>query len=370
MTSNGPVRPAHVGYADIVEHIRIEILGDRLRPGDRLPTVRAMATSLGVNANTVARAYAELARDGVIETHHGGGTMVSLRLDRDGVAARHAERVNVMLGTAVLSALSMGYAPGEIEAAVASQLARWRESAQQPAVRAGVETLHVVGSRDLVVELLAAKARLAETPIELLLHLTNSADGLAALAAGTADLAGCHIYDPVSRDFNIAAVHRVLPGRRVALIELTRREQGMLISRDRGLTLASLEDLGVGRPRVGTRAPGSGTHAYFDWHLRQARVQPESLQMDLYESHLAVAAAVAGGVVDVGLGIRAAAQAYGLDFVHVGWERYELATMAEQLERPAVSMLLDVIASQPFRSAAASLGGYDPSTSGRVRYVT
>lgn len=380
------VRLAHADalYERIAAEILRRVASGKLRPGDRLPPIRQAAGEWGVNLNTVARAYAALAERGILETRAGGGTVVArtpqdISVDGlDPVSQARAERLQARLGSAVLEALAAGYAEAEIEAAVSAQLARWRASrvidphaeADDPA--AAVDTarvLRLVGSHDLALEVLAGRLRALPESITLEVVPTDSLDGLFALARGTTDLAGCHLLDPETGEHNVSFVRRMLPGEPVLLVTLAHRQQGLIVAAGNPKRVQGIPDLGRPDLTIVNRHRGSGTRVLLDDALVRAQIDPSTLRgYDREEAtHLAVAGAVAAGTADAGLGILAAARAYGLDFVPVARERYELALRPATASRPAVQKLLETLRSFDFRAVVTALGGYDTSESGAVR---
>lgn len=383
------VRLAHADslYERIAAEILRQVAAGELRPGDRLPPIRQAAVKWGVNLNTVARAYAALAERGILETRAGGGTVVARgRPDGahggvDPVGQARAERLQARLGSAVLEALAAGYGEAEIEAAVSAQLARWRATrGTDHDAGAGVDEarhavaanlLRLVGSHDLALDVLAGRLRARPDPVTLEVVATDSLDGLFALARGAADLAGCHLLDPETGDHNLPFVRRLLPGEAVLLVTLAHRQQGLIVAAGNPKGIGGLADLG--RPGIAmvNRHRGSGTRVLLDEALARAGVEPASVRGYDHEeaTHLAVAGAVAAGTADAGLGILAAARAYGLDFVPVARERYELALRPATAARPAVEALLETLRSDDFRAVVTALGGYDTAESGAMRSV-
>lgn len=113
-------------YQQIVQGIKHQVANGTLKPGEQIPTIRALADQLGVNVNTVARAYAALDRSGVISVQQGRGTYIAERPDHATMREeRHAE-LHRLIGYAVLEALSLGYTQGEVEGAFAENLNQWR----------------------------------------------------------------------------------------------------------------------------------------------------------------------------------------------------------------------------------------------------
>lgn len=111
-------------YLQIVERIKHMVAVGALSPGDQLPTVRRLADDLGVNFNTVARAYALLNNDHVISTQQGRGTYVRQRTGEPTLSALRAERLSVLLDRAVVDALSLGYATDEVRKAFETAIKR------------------------------------------------------------------------------------------------------------------------------------------------------------------------------------------------------------------------------------------------------
>ena len=383
------VRLAHADslYERIAGEILRRVAACELRPGDRLPPIRQAAGEWGVNLNTVARAYATLAERGILETRAGGGTVVArgrAGADLDGldpVSQARAERLQARLGSAILEALAAGYGEAEIEAAVSAQLARWRAArvADPRASRAdgtvapeqAEHLLRLVGSHDLALEVLAGRLRGQPRSVTLEVVPTDSLDGLFALARGVADLAGTHLLDPETGEYNVPFVRRLLPGEAVLLVTLAHRQQGLIVAAGNPKRIQGIDDLRRSDVTIVNRHRGSGTRVLLDDALSRAGIDPAALPGYEREeaTHLAVAGAVASGTADAGLGILAAARAYGLDFVPVARERYELALRPSTAGRVAVTSLLETLRSADFRAVVTALGGYDTAESGAVRSV-
>jgi GntR family transcriptional regulator len=119
-------------YLQIVDQIKHLIAAGRLRPGEQLPTIRQLAVDLGVARNTVAHAYKELNREGVISTRQGRGTLVSEQPDQLQLARMRRERLGLAFSKPFVEALRLGYSMREIEEAVIEQLTRWWTETQNP----------------------------------------------------------------------------------------------------------------------------------------------------------------------------------------------------------------------------------------------
>ncbi|MCC7104776.1 MAG: GntR family transcriptional regulator [Chloroflexi bacterium] len=359
------------GYAELCDHLRARVARGELAPGARLPTVRALACELGVNPNTVGRAYSTLAREGVLTTQTGAGTRVAQRPETHLYQEARVARLRELLGSAVLHALGLGYRPEQIEAAVSVQLARWqtsRREAEEP--RAAAElTLTFAGSHDLTIDLLAARLQRRDPPVWLHASYEGSLAGLTAVARGEAHLAGCHLLDEESGEYNLPFVARMLAPRSAVLVMVASREQGLIVAADDPKRVHRIEDLARPDVVLAARQSGSGTHALLQHELRRRGIAFEQIRTDgrTYTTHLAVASAVADGAADCGLGVRAAALAYGLAFHPVAVEPYELVVPRESLDEPGVVALLEMLSDESFRRTIGELGGYTVSSTGQRR---
>jgi putative molybdopterin biosynthesis protein len=230
-------------------------------------------------------------------------------------------------------------------------------------------TLLAVGSHDVAIDLLAG--HLAARGLELVSANVGSIAGLATLAAGGTHVAGTHAIDPATGTYNDVAVRRYAPGMRVALVHFATREQGLIVKAGNPLGLHSLRDVARTKARFVNRQKDAGTRMLLDLLLARDGISHE--EIDGYDriefTHLAVAALVAEGSADCGLGILAAARALGCDFLPLAKEPYELAIDANQLEDRRIAALLEELASDELRKEVEELGGYDTSRSGEMRFV-
>ncbi len=358
-------------YAQIIEQVRIAVAGGQVSPGDKLPTVRSLAHELGVHANTVARAYSELERAGVVITRPGLGTFISAASQDENMAADREARLRGILSKALLEAFGLGYSLEQIEASFALRLARWRrESGAIPLEGDSLpaNTIVAMGSHDLVLDVLATQLRLRVPPAKMVSIHVGSMGGLMALARGEAHLAGCHLLDAETGQFNVPFVKNVLPDQGVVLVNLARRQQGLMVRRGNPKRISGIADLVDPSITFVNRQWGSGTRVLLDHKLHEAGILPEQVRgYDREEkTHLAVAAAVAGGSADVGLGILSAARALELDFIPLAHEQYDLAIPRQHYESSLLAPLLDAIADPSFRRVVEEMGGYDVSESGQI----
>ena len=373
------LKPDRTLYTQVMDQVRAAVAAGGLKAGDRLPPVRRLAGTLGVTPNTVGRAYAALGREGLVVTRRRAGTIVAMPPGDPRLLARRAGQVRGLLGRAALEALSLGAEPAEIEAALALQLGRWRtagapDAAAPPAAarRREPATLRLVGSHDLTLDLLPAALRQRGLRLSLDIRAVGSLPGLLALRQGEADMAGVHLLDPATGEYNGPIVARLFPGERMALVTVAHREQGLLVAPGNPRHIRRLADLARSGVRLIRRTAGSGTHLLLEWRLRQegipmARLRPLPREA---ATHLEVAAAVARGEADAGLGLRAAAEAFGLGFVPLFRERYDLVCPLARVSRPPLAALHSTLRSRAFRQRVRHLGGYDTRETGQIREVS
>ncbi len=196
----------------------------------------------------------------------------------------------------------------------------------------------------------------------------GSLGGLLALRDGRAELAGVHLLDTQSGEYNVPFIKHLLPEEAIVLITLAHREQGILVEPGNPKRIRGVRDLVRQRVRLINRQPGAGTRLLLFHHLRRNGVDPRSLSGYDREvpTHTAVAAAIAAGTADAGPGIRAAAEAWGLDFVPLARERYDLAVPRRVFDSRAFRPVLEALRGTKFGRAAAAIPGYDTSEMGRV----
>ena len=230
------------------------------------------------------------------------------------------------------------------------------------------DTVVVIGSHDMTLDLLASHVRRARPQMTLASSNVGSLGGLMALARGEAHMAGSHLLDEMTGEYNLSYIRRFLKGRSVLVVNLVQRIQGLILPKGNPKEIAALDDLTRRDVAFLNRQRGSGTRLLLDYKLRELGIEPDCIRgYDREEyTHLAVAAAVAGGRADVGLGILSAANAMGLDFAPLLSEQYDLVIPREHYESELVQFALATIGSAEFRVEVDALGGYDTSNTGQI----
>lgn len=241
------------------------------------------------------------------------------------------------------------------------------------------EVLTVYASHDLALPLLRDRAEAHGLHIDL--RFAGSNDALQALAQGRCDVAGFHVPLPAegapaasfAANFVLPLKALLKPGRH-KLIGCHRRMQGLIVGHGNPLALAGIADLARAPLRFVNRQPGSGTRRLTEHLLSVAGIVPERVagfHGPCEDTHVAVAAAVASGVADAGVGIQAAAAQFGLGFVPLVQEQYYLVCMKDALDRVAVARLRELLVSAAWTEAVHSLPGCaSAADAGRVLALT
>jgi putative molybdopterin biosynthesis protein len=224
-----------------------------------------------------------------------------------------------------------------------------------------------IGSHDLVIDLAATALRSTDPTLTLVSTNVGSLGGLVALRDGLCHVAGAHLLHPETGEYTLPYLTQMMPDRDLAVVRLVHREQGLLVAPGNPRGITDIPDLAGGGLRYVNRQRGAGTRMLLDHRLRLADIDPSSVTGYEREepTHFAVAAAVAAGRADCGMGILAAARAFGLDFVPVAEEPYDLVLDVRELENPLLVPLWRLLGSPGFREWVERLGGYRAEEAGR-----
>lgn len=357
-------------YQQIAEAIRQEILNRTLQPGDRLPSVRELAAEWQCTIGTVQHAYEALAQEGLVVSRPGQGTHVAAAIPA--VQAEPLRRAALVhrAEAFLLEVLTAGYGANEVEQAVRLALDRWRTFKQQ-APEWPEKSLHFAGSHDPALTYITTHFDEVAPDYTPHLTFTGSLGGLIALAEGEADLAGAHLWDEESDSYNTAFVRRLLPGRRVALLTLAHRRLGLLVAPANPHNISGLADLARPGLRFVNRQAGAGTRVWLDAQLHRLGITPARITGYGREvqTHSEMARLIAEGQADVGLGIEAAALAFGLGFVPLTTERYDLVVPAEVWSRSPIQALARWLAKPEAQQNILAIGGYDIQETGKVEWL-
>jgi putative molybdopterin biosynthesis protein len=362
------VRPGHPVVLGVVG--RTPVLGAPGYPVSAALTFDIFAAPLlaqlsGAAAPSRPRAKARLARK--LASPLGMDDWVRVRLGAvgDGLVATPLPRGAGVL-TSLVRADGLLVVPAGVEGhragtSVSVELLRGRDEI------AG--TIVAIGSHDLVLDLASSALRADDAHVTLASSNVGSLGGLVALRDGLCHIAGSHLLDPESGGYTLPYVDRVFGAASpdVAVVRLVERSQGLMVAAGNPLGIGELADACRPGVRYVNRQRGAGTRVLLDVMLAQAGIAPSQIEGYAREepTHLAVAAAIAAGRADAGLGIMAAGRAFGLDFVPLATEPYDLVVAPGAVESPQLAPLWALLASDRFKASVEDLGGYCAKEMGR-----
>jgi putative molybdopterin biosynthesis protein len=230
-------------------------------------------------------------------------------------------------------------------------------------------TIVCIGSHDNVLDVLANFLKKKHPEFSLSSAHVGSLGGLLALKRGEAHLAGTHLLDEATGEYNVGYIKKLLPEMHVVLVNLVYRTQGFIVPKGNPKAIRGFEDLAKPGIVFVNRQAGAGTRLLTDLYLKKLQIDPARVNGYYHEeyTHMGVAAAVLSGAADTGLGVLSAAQALNLDFIPVAQERYDLAVPQKFYDTPMMRALLGIIREdKEFRERIVAMGGYDVSEMGAV----
>ncbi len=229
-------------------------------------------------------------------------------------------------------------------------------------------TIVVIGSHDITIDILADEIRRGGRNIRISSGNVGSLGGLMAVRKGICHIAGSHLLDTETGEYNVSYIKRYLKGVGVSLFRLVMRDQGLIVAKNNPKGIKGITDLTRDDVSFMNRQAGSGTRILLDYNLARSGISPESIKgYDREEfTHMSVAVDVLSGAADCGMAIYASAKALDLDFILMDREQYDLVIPTDFLDDPNIRAVLDAIRSREFRDRVAALGGYDASRSGEL----
>jgi molybdate-binding protein/DNA-binding transcriptional regulator YhcF (GntR family) len=364
-------------YKQIIDQIKQLIANSQLKPGAQMPTVRQLSAYLQINSATVARAYQELGQEGILGASRRRGTIVLGDTDSPQRKPLRQNRLSSTVNNLILEALSLGYNPEELEAAFSLQLARWRiqretvESASNVNSQADKKIIRVIGSNDLAFDLLVSRLKYSNPEITVQVTPAGSLGGLLAIQEGKADMAGIHLLDEETGEYNNSYVQHTLHNIEVAVVHLADRIQGLIVAKGNPKNILGIEDLKRPEITFSNRQKGSGTRVWLDYKLRELGIMPSMIKGYDVENatHLAVAMSILHGNADVGLGIQASAVSCNLDFIPVTVEKFGLVIPMTNYRSKLFEPLLKIIQSTEFKKIVNEMGGYDTKGTGTTVFI-
>lgn len=223
--------------------------------------------------------------------------------------------------------------------------------------------LSIIGSHDILLDFLSERLPLASSHV-------GSMGGVLAMVQGQADLAPIHLLEEASGSYNLHILKTYFPQGDHCLIKGPGRIQGLMVAKGNPLNIQKLADV-VNHDFI-NRQRGSGTRLFLDLALKEANIKPEDISGYDREAttHTAVAAAVAQGTAQVGLGVLSAANALKLDFIPLGQEDYDFLVERRKLQDPAIMAFRQALTCPSFQARLLERGGYTIEGMGTIKGVT
>jgi molybdenum cofactor synthesis domain-containing protein len=229
-------------------------------------------------------------------------------------------------------------------------------------------TIVVIGSHDITLDMLGDEIRRGGKNIRVSSGNVGSLGGLMAIRKGICHMAGTHLLDADTGEYNMSYIKRYLKGMKVSLFHLALRDQGLVVQKNNPKGIKGIDDLTREDVVFINRQAGSGTRILLDYRLAKSGIKPAAIKGYGSEefTHMSIAVDVLSGAADCGMAIYAAAKALDLDFIPMDREQYDLVIPTDFLDDPKIEAVLDTIRSESFRNRVRALGGYDPSRSGEL----
>ena len=227
-------------------------------------------------------------------------------------------------------------------------------------------TVVIIGSHDMAIDILGDEVRRDSGHVRISSGNVGSLGGLLAIRKGTCHMAGSHLLDTETGEYNLSYIKRYIPNMDVTVFHLVLRDQGLILNKGNPKAIKGVQDLARDDVVFVNRQAGSGTRVLFDYKLNQVGIPSDAVKGYDHEefTHMAVAVDILSGAADCGMGIHAAAKALDLDFVPIEQEQYDLIVPTRMLDQPNIQDTLNTMRSGNFKKRVAALGGYDPSRSG------
>ncbi|MBK5241249.1 molybdopterin biosynthesis protein [Clostridium sp.] len=229
-------------------------------------------------------------------------------------------------------------------------------------------TLVCIGSHDPIVDIASDLFHINNEKYFLSSAHVGSMGGIMALLSSETHIAPIHLLDMENGSYNVSYIKKYLGDRPMALIKGVKRIQGIMVPKGNPLDIKSLIDIVTKGRRFVNRQRGSGTRLFLDYNLKKLELDPKNICGYEREefTHIAVAAVIAAGDADCGLGVYSAAKLMGLDFIALGNEDYDFAVPVEFLDMDMIKEFIKVIKTDEFKAELDKLSGYDYTDIGEI----
>ncbi len=231
-----------------------------------------------------------------------------------------------------------------------------------------VNILVGIGSHDLALEKILENQQRLSAPSRVFYLSQGSLEGLIALRQGIAQFSGCHLFDPVTQEYNRPFVSHLFPDISFRLVTLANRIQGLIFAPGNPKAIHGLTDLFRKDIKFVNRNQGSGTRLWLDQQIKALAISPNQIQgyETVANNHMEVVRVIQEGNADAGIGIQAAAMKAGMGFIPLFIERFDIVFSSDQFENSAVRQLVELISSKDSRNILESFSGYETNQTGMV----
>lgn len=229
-------------------------------------------------------------------------------------------------------------------------------------------TLVVIGSHDPLLDEVADMMHRADPTVFMSSSHVGSMGGIMAIRRGEAHAGGCHLLDTETGVYNLSFLKKYFPNGGIRLVRCVGRQQGLMLAKGNPLDIKEFADIAKNGVRYVNRQKGSGTRVLMDYLCEQYAVNVSDIYGYEREelTHTSVAAQIANGSADAGMGIYSAAQLYDLDFLAICIEEYDLIIPDHAWETPVVQQLIATLKSPAFREKMLAMGGYTVDHPGEI----
>ncbi|HOP61955.1 MAG TPA: molybdopterin biosynthesis protein [Spirochaetota bacterium] len=229
-------------------------------------------------------------------------------------------------------------------------------------------TIVVTGSHDPLIDEISDILRQSDFSYFVASSHVGSMGGIMAIKRNEAHIAGIHLLDEATGEYNVPYIKKYLNTDEVALVKGVKRTQGLIVQKNNPMNITKISDLDKINIRFVNRQKGSGTRILLDYLLNKENINPDNIYGYTREeyTHLSVAVQIANGSADAGLGIYSAAGIYDLDFVPVCEEEYDFIIQRKNLESDHVRKFLSVLKSEEFKHRLLKIGGYSLEHCGEI----
>jgi len=227
----------------------------------------------------------------------------------------------------------------------------------------------IAGSNDPFLNMVINQYTKKYFPASLIYYASiGSAKGLIALVQGKALLASTHLFYPETQEYNIPYLSKYLGSEKSVVVNLAYREQGFMVKEGNPLAIKRFEDLKRNEIKIINRNEGSGTRLLLDHHLKQLGINPEEIRgyEDEVNTHLEVGLSVLKGKVNVGIGIHYIADFLGLEFIPIGWERFDLVILKDNFHIKPIRNFLALLDLLNINLFSQKFAGYDFKDTGKA----